>query len=207
MALDGAFIEDAEATEYVNEAIEELYEVIFDASRDQLFAKNATVLADSGVYAFTMPSDFYRLVSLAIYKDSRYYDVKRADALDYQQLSAKAAANQIDLECAEYFIRQDFTGTKSLFVFPEPAEDHLAMVYIPVPPSLVLDTDTLYVDSGWAEYVATSAAVRMKQKQEGDTQGLLIALARVTQRIEQHLQQIDDTLPTTVRKIRDGRQR
>ena len=64
MEDDGNFVSEAELTRYVNDAAADYYDLLIDADDAKLLAKSGGVLTKTGDFAWDLPNDFYRLVSV-----------------------------------------------------------------------------------------------------------------------------------------------
>jgi hypothetical protein len=198
MEEDDAFITTSEANDYINESVSELYDILSDGASAQIFAINAPVLTQTGTNAYLLPSDFYKLVSVSINVGGIYFPGLPGD----ERLYAELASDPPEQEEFRYYIRTNLsTGASHLFIFPEIDETKLAVVYIPSPPVLTLDTDALHLPTRWHEYIALSSAVKMLQKQESDTTALEFQKKLTEDRIKDHIREIDSGIPQQIRDI------
>ena len=198
MEDDGNFISDAELTDYVNESIADLYDLMIDGETSQLFAKNAPILVQVGTNSYELPSDFYRLTSIDLQVGGFYIPGIPGDARE----TARLASNPPTEQHFKYFVRWDLTtGRKFVFIYPEIDENNLAIVYVPEAPTLVTDTDPVDGPNRWHEYIAVDAAIKMLQKQEQDTTALEFRLRRLEARIKDHIRDIDVGIPQQIRDL------
>ena len=95
----------------------------------------------------------------------------------------------------------------SLEVLPSPTNNSILKVrYIPTPPRLVNDTDTLDGILGFEDYVTTWAAILMRRKDDLDTAELMGDLAMHKQLIHTIAKRRDGSRPPKVSVVR-GRMR
>jgi hypothetical protein len=196
MTEDSDAVSDDELNEYINEAYHELYDLITVADEARLFAVNAQELPQVGTtHEFALPPNFYRLVSLHVMKAGRYQPGYPADPSSYAEL-ASAGDN---LSGYRYFVRWNInTGMRSLFVFPAPTSETLAITYWPTPRELSLDTQMLDNPASWLELVSVGAAIRMLDKVERDATALLLAKRRLEARIQKAVYASDYHRPRVI---------
>lgn len=196
MTEDSDAVSDDELNEYINEAYHELYDLITNADEARLFAVNAQGLPQVGTTnEFRLPPNFYRLVSMHVAVSGKYRPGYPADPSSYAEL-ASAGKN---LSGYRYFIRWDInTGTRSIFVFPVPTSETLAITYWPAPKELSLDTHMLDNPSSWLELVSVGAAIRMLDKVERDATALLLAKRRLETRIQKAVYASDYHRPRVI---------
>ena len=200
MEDDGNFIPTDERTDYINDGIAALYDVRVDADGGKLMAINGPQLQSLGDYAWQLPNNFARLVSLHIYSGGRYYPVRPADMSEYAEL----AANPPDERYARYFLRFGFgTNVKEIYLFPLGiSAEHIAYTYLPVAPQLSLDTDIFSGTLQEIEYVETYAAIKMLRKEESDTSALEFQREQLKTKIRNATKDVDLNAPRRVRKLR-----
>lgn len=196
MIDDSGAVTDAEADDYVNQAYHELYDLITMADEAKLFAVNAFELPQVGeTNEFALPDSFYRLVSMHVLVSGRYVAGVPADPSSYAELAAAGT----NLSSYRYFIRWNInTGTRSMFVFPKPTSETLAVTYWPQPRELSLDNHMLDNPASWLELVIVSAAIRMIDKVERDATPLLLAKRRLEERIRRAVYASDFHRPRAV---------
>ena len=206
MEYDSGAVSDLEVNQYINEAYHDLYDLITAADEARLFTKNATQPPKVGDYAFQLPSDFYRLVSLHVYQDGRYTPSVPADPSEYPELAAASDYSATKFQ-HRYFVRWDInTGERLVFVFPAPSSETLAITYWPQPKELSVDTESLDNPASWLEYVMVGAAIRMLNKVERDATALLLLHRGLGKRIQKAVYATDYNYPSVVRDLsyRDG---
>jgi hypothetical protein len=197
MHEDSDSVNDLELNDFINESYHELYDLIVASDEARLFAVNATNPPRIGDYAFQLPYDFYRVVSVHVYRDGHYIPALPADPAQYAELAANRSAEA----APRYFIRWDInTGGRFVYVFPEPATETLAITYFPQPRELSLDSDGLDNPASWLEFVTTSAGIKMLNKIERDATALLFAKRQLEKRIMAAVYASDFNSP---RRIRD----
>lgn len=205
MEDDGNFVSDSEWKSYIQQGVASLYDILIDADDSKYLAKNAPVLTKVGQFAFELPQDFYRLISVDYFASGSYCRATEAKVEEYATL----AARQPPISAPEYYIRGQFgTGAKHLFIFPDSVDGaNLAIVYIPTPPILDADTDDFDAISDWHEYIIVYAAILALTKEESDTSPLEVQLNRLTKRLRNAMKDINVGEPKTVRDLNAKRNR
>jgi len=204
MEDDGGFVADAELNNYVNEGIADLHDVRIDADDSKLLASNGPLLVtaggDSDKHAWTLPSDFNRLISLHITQSGQAHPCISADPSEYVYWAANPPAKT----AARYYLREEFgTNTKELYLFPSAlTANTIAYTYVKNPPVLSLDSDTFAGAHDHLEYIETYAAAKCLSKEESDTTALEFRKEQLKKRIINATKDVDMSTPRLVRMNR-----
>lgn len=147
----------AEVTDYVNEGIGELWDLLVSANGYAYYGTKSSISLVNNQTSYSLPTDFYKLQKV-IYVGSTLggrLELERLSESDEVALSV--ARSRVPLY---YRIRANF-----LDVYPAPfGSGTLDFVYVPCATKLVNDTDTFDGINGWEEYVVCYAARRMAIK-------------------------------------------
>lgn len=175
MVDDRNFVTPDELRRYINSAVADLYNILIDMDDAKIFSKNAPQLTDlsdpaESPGAYLLPLDFYRLAAVNVLEGTNYWPARPIDTANYAPASARAPNRRSAL----YELRTEpFSAEWFLYVFPRIAPANLAVVYIPSPLVLSLDTDQItLVNDDWFDFIAANAAIKMLSKQQMDTAGL-----------------------------------
>lgn len=201
---DGKHIKDDEVDSYINDSIKMLHSLLVDGTDGQLFAKNAGVLTKLGEYSYQLPSDFSQLVSVDINSGSFYQRSNQADPQDYAQLTRRRGRHYFTER--NHFLRWSLEqGRAELYVFPEPTNvSDIAVQYVPVAPSLSLDTDNLTWPDFWYQWVVYDSAIQCANKEESVNGPLMQEKEKVERRIRDHIRSMTVTQLKTIRKQERG---
>ncbi len=206
---DGNHITDAEIDSYINAGVEALYSLLTDGTDGTLFSKNAGVLHKLGTNTYQLPSDFGQLVSVDIFTGGTYVRSTQADPQDQAQLSQKVYQGSA---YTRHFLKWNIEqGRGELWIYPEPsATVDVAAQYIPEPPVLSLDTDTLKFPTFWYQWVVYDAAISCSIKEESDPSALMSERERIERRVRDHIRSMTPTRVKTIRQasrwsVRSGR--
>jgi hypothetical protein len=96
---------------------------------------------------------------------------------------------------------RDSTGAYTNQIRFTPAPDgstDIRIWYIPRSPELTADSDKLQGFNGWEEYVVIDAAMKMLEKEESNTEALVLRKNRIIQRIYSMAQARDYNFPEQV---------
>ena len=199
---DGKHISDSEVDGYINDSIRLLHSLLVDGTDGQLFAKNAGVLAKVGTHAYQLPPDFSQLVSVDIKSGGHYRRSEQADPQDYAQLT-KMTSRGIYSPRAHFLRWSLAQGRGELFIFPEPnATADVAVQYVPVAPTLSLDSDNLTWPDFWYQWVVFDAAIQCTNKGENlaQTNALSMEREKTERRIRDHIRSMTVTRVKTIRR-------
>ena len=200
MEDDGNFVSDAELNDYINESVHDLYDTIIDAGGARLFTISAPTLTSVGTNSFSLPYDFYRLVSVDVLVGGRYYEAKPADIKDYANLTQCPPTEQF----TEYYLQKEFvSGDTFLFTFPSLSTTQIALRYIPLPAPLLADEDTVSFNNNWLQLVVTDAAIKCLDKEETDNSALVFRRQMAMQRVIDSVNDIDIAHTRTIRDQAD----
>lgn len=194
---DGGVISNDEINGYLREGVKELYDLMLDNESGKIFVKNHVILVQTG-HAYKLADDFYKLTSVSYLYGGNYVLGTPANPTDYASL----AADPPDVSDFRYYLRIDpGTGDSYVYVFPAVDPANLAVTYMPVPPTLATDADTLNAINGWDEYVIISTVIKCLARQSMDTAAFQLRLAQVTKRIQSHSGYLETGMPEVVRDL------
>lgn len=170
------YFSDEELAGYINESIAELYDLIVSVCQDY-YLSSASISVVAGTQAYSLPSDFYKLLGLDYVRSNservtlrRYMWAERND---------RAAMSLSAPEGTRYRVMGS-----SLYLEPSPSwAGTLTLWYIPAPARLTIGTDTFDGISGWQEYVVLDACIKCAAKEESDTQVYMQQKSVLTQRV------------------------
>jgi len=165
MTFADDFITDSELTEYINQSIARLYNLIVNQAQEN-YVTSSTISLTPGTVDYNVPSDFYRLRGVDILSGTKYIPIARNS---FEKRDNSASAINIDASVSTTYNLVGLT----LKVFDIPSATTLRLWYIPAPTRLSADADTFDGISGFEEYVIVDAAIKCKTKQEDDVSVLM----------------------------------
>lgn len=196
---DGKHISDSEVDTYIQDAIYNLWNRLYDNTDGSLFAKLSDDLLAIGPNRYQLPDDFERMVEISTKIGSEYVKALEADPEQYGYLASQAYPQNTP---AHFFIHWNTTeGRAELTLFPFPTNANLVVRYVPTAPEITLDTDTLKLPGFWYMWVVYDAAIQAQIKEEDDTSNLRAERDRIEQSILRSIDNIKLTRVQTIRKL------
>lgn len=170
--INSDFVSEAEWKSFINKGLGDLFDLLVANYGDDYFAKvtpSTAIVAKAGETA--LPDDFYKLIGIDVLYNGSWRPMN-----SFQFAEAYLANFGID---PRYCLQAD----KLLFR----PENHSAMsikiTYVPEFTKLALLTDTFNFKSSWDDFVILKAALKARDKEEGDVTVLAAELAQAQSNI------------------------
>jgi hypothetical protein len=175
------FVSDSELNSYINSSLAELYDLLVAAYGEEYFLADPFQIAvTSGTTDYALPTDFYKLKGVdAKITGSDYVNVR-----PFNFNERNRTQDESNLLYGGTNLRYRIMGSKIKFTPKPSATTAVQIWYVPVSPTLVLDTDTFNDVNGFSEYVVVDAAIKMMQKEESDVSVLMNQKAQLMKRLE-----------------------
>ena len=179
-----AFVTDAEAEQWLNDGLRDLYDLLIAARGEDYYA--LSVLISSSVVSsetvYQLPADFYRALEVALYDGSRYYSCPRVEVQGLvDTLNATVGGAGQDITAMSYRLLPGY-----IMVHPWPTSSAVEVKLYYLPAMTTVGTAGSFDGiNGWEEYAVLSCAIRMLKK-EGTldiAQALEVERARLEERI------------------------
>lgn len=190
---NSTFVKDAELSDYVNDSIKELYDLLVQKFGNDYFVKEFEFQTQPGVKDYDLPEDFYKLKGV---------DLIRGETSDPFTLSPFMFIERNRTGLFDNF-RYRIIGNQIRFIDPETSRT-IRLWYVPVAPLLSDDADTFDTINGYEEYVVLDAAIKMLQKEEADVQILLAQKGQMELRIDRAADNRDEGQSQRVTDVRRG---
>lgn len=192
---DNNFISDSELTNYINNSIAELHDILVQAysSDYSIETYEFSTVVDDPDYA--LPADFYKLRGVdAKLNGSDWYALLPFNFNERNKFDDFGVWSFLGIGSVRYRL----VGNNLRFSpTPDKAVD-IRMWYIPTAPELSDDADTYVNYNGYDEYVIVDAAIKMKLKEESDVSELYQIKSDLLRRIEEASQNRDAANPESV---------
>lgn len=187
-----------EVDRYINESIQDLYDIITEAMGQEYFLKSDTITTVAGVADYTISvadDDFYMLRGVDWESgDTKvplrpYNFIERHDD-DIRWSTLRDPWGGVPLRYRLYGAVDNTSPTTTGYdhkirFTPEPqSAETIRLWYIPHPPALDSDADVFDGFNGWEEYVIIDAAIKCLEKEDNDTSKLNQRKALLIQRIQ-----------------------
>ena len=190
---NSTFVTDTEFNTYINYSINHLKDILVSKVGNDYFATVYTFSAVSGTESYSLPNDFYKILSVEILgNDGYYYKLRRYEISEKNYGASPINYNIPDLR---YRLRSD---SILLTPFNYLGNRTIKLTYVPVPTDLSSDSDTLNGLNGWDEYVVLMAARKALVKEEQDVSQVDQELSMLNQRIEAMADNRDESNPMRV---------
>lgn len=155
------YVSDAEVTEYINQSIAELYDLLVEARGASYYESSTDITTSNGTTLYSLPADFYQLIAVEAVvngtdritlrqfdRQDRAYLVSATPGWSGQPLYYRIRAGQIEL-------------------LPTPSANiKVTVYYVPFSARLVSGSDTFDGINGWEEYVVADAARKCATREE-----------------------------------------
>lgn len=185
---NSSFVTDAELNDYINSAIRSVYDILV-AAGESYYVTSDTISTDGATKSYSLPATFYKLKGI----DYTY----QGQTTTMQPFTFN---DRNDYQLGTSIIRYLLLGSNIRFE-PTPPAQNMTIWFIPAFQDLSGDTDTFDGVNGWEEYATLQAAIYMRNKEEGDIQGLLLERDRELRRIKDMVYNRDQGLNEVVSDV------
>lgn len=188
--VNSLFVSDDELTRYINEGISELHDLLIMQFGEDYYLKSASLTITSGDDTSDIPSDFYKIAGIDVPYSGTSYSLKK---FDFAERNAQILSSDVRN------LRYRLVGTTIKFS-PVPSSTITATIwYHPYATVLSSNGSTFDGINGWEEYVVIDAAIKMLNKEESNTNHLLLRKQEIKDRINRVAKARDTMNPERVR--------
>lgn len=200
------FIEDAELTNYINNSLAELHDILIGAYNEEYVMEMVEFTSSGGVDNYPLPDGtnydgapkFYKLRGV----DVRVLENQWQTVHRFNWNERNADQNNVSWALGNYpWIRYRTVGSKVFFSRIPDVNSQFRFWYYPKCVVLVNDSDVYDDVNGYAEYVIVDAAIKMMQKEESDVSVLMAQKQALKVRIQEMAQNRDANEPESVSDI------
>lgn len=190
---NSTFVTDAEMNRYINYSINMMRDKMIIKTGEEYFADSQNYTLVDGTEEYALPADFYKVISCQLQGDSTlFFPMKRFEYAEQNEFARPLYNRASD-------IRYRIRGANLVI---NPATNVggrvIRLIYVPLPPELSGDLDTLGGFNGWDEYVVLSAAIKCLQKEEQDVSDLKQELMIMDARMDTMMDNRDHSQPARV---------
>jgi len=175
------FIQNDELISYINNSYAELYDLLVGAYGNDYYSKEYQFSTNGNSNEYALPKDFYKLLGVDyIISPNGVLTLKPYQLNErnrYQNGTYWSALVGV------YGPRYRITSNNIHFAPNPDGAYNIKLIYVPVCPTLKLETDRLDGVNGWEEYIIIDAAIKMLQKEESDITVLAAQKGAITARI------------------------
>lgn len=167
MSFADDFITDTELTEYINQSIARLYNLIVNQAQEY-YVTSTTTAVTPGTTDYALPATFYRLRGVDYYVNGRWVPLTR------EGFNKRDNTNNAALQVGTTVPTTYQIVGSNIRVFDIPEATNIRLWYIPAPTRLSADSDTFDGIAGFEEWVVIDSAIKCKMKQEDDVSALMM---------------------------------
>jgi hypothetical protein len=195
---DNDFVSDAEANNYINFAIAELYDLLVASYGEDYFLSSVTGTTTNGTTDYSLPSDFYKLRGVDVKLNaSDWVNVNKFNFNERNRYEDFGSWTLLGISNIRYRIM----GSNIKFTPSPDGSTQYRIWYIPVATKMVNDTDSFDDINQYSDYVIISAAMKMLSKEESDVSVLMSERNRIISRIEDSAANRDASEPEAISDI------
>lgn len=192
------FISDAEWNIYINSSIAELHDILIAAYGEDYYVESYSFTTTSGVDAYDLPADFYKVRGVDLKLSSnQYYTLRKFNFNERNRFAQNGLWEMYGLP----FVRYRVVGSQLKFSPIPDRNTEIVLWYHPVATELVNDADTFDDINAYSEYVVVDAAIKALTKEESDASVLLMQKEGLRQRITTASENRDAGEPESVSDI------
>ena len=176
------FVSDVEVTDYLNQGIAELHDILVTKYEDYSLSSATFTLTAGEDNEFDLPSDFYKCLGVDYATNSNSTTVVNLRSYNFgeRNMYNNLFYNTGLVATPRYHIQ----GTRLKFI-PKPTTSGTAtLFYVPEAQQLTTKDTLLNIPNGYEEYAVICAAINCLQKEETDVRVLLTQKAALKDRIE-----------------------
>lgn len=190
---NSTFVSDSELSRYINYSINAMRDKMIIKTGEEYFADIETYTLVDNTESYALPADFYKVISCQIQGDNTlFFPLKRFEYAE-QNFNARPLYNRVG------DIRYRIRGSDLIFTTATNIGGRVVrLIYVPLPPELTQDSDTLNGFNGWDEYVVLMSAIKCLQKEEQDVSDLKQEIAVMDARMDSMMDNRDHSQPARV---------
>lgn len=204
------FVSDNELISYINQSYFELYDILTNVYDDYFVAEPLSFTTDGSTSRYPLPNGsnydgarpFYKLIGVDCglnAGDNAYISLDKFNFIDRNRF---IFPNVTSTYYGVWNMQYRLMGDAIMFIPTPSGNQTIRMWYQPRMEQLLKDTDILDGVSGWSEYVVVDAAIKALEKEESDTQALMLQKQALLQRIEASSINRDTGAPQTISDTR-----
>ena len=186
--VDDPFFSDSELNSYINSSYAHLYNLLVKTNQDYYLTESLPFNLIPGQETYNLPSDFFKLVGVDAFVDSKWRPLKRFVFNERNRTG---------------ILRYMVSGDKIRFK-PVPESTHeIKLYYIPVYSKLTSDASTLDGLNGFEEYIIWDCIIKCKNKTEEDASIALNERNLIEMKIRDIASERDSGSPAYVADVQD----
>jgi hypothetical protein len=189
-------LNNSQLTGWINSSIASFVDLI-SIHEPAYYLKRGDVNVVAGINQYALPTDFYKVIGVAVKDTSRVDGYSVMDRTQWE--SRYDDITDTSKDSAKYYIMGD-----SLYIHPTPGwSDVVRIEYIPYPTKLVASADTFKFYNGWEEYVILDTCVKVCALLKADPSIYLAGQQKMEARLVKNAR-IDIAKPIVVTDVYRG---
>ncbi len=207
--VNSQFVTDSEWNYYINQSYYELYDLLITAYEDYYVAPRL-LFTTTGSSSYPLPNGqnyssapaFYKMFGMDIGLDANtnaFVTLKKFSFIERNRYVFPQITSTL---LGVFNLQYRVVGGNIMFIPTPAAGQPIGVWYFPRLNNLLQDTDIIDGISGWTEYVIVDAAIKALNKEESDTQALMLEKQMLKQRIESTATNRDAGQPDTISSTR-----
>jgi hypothetical protein len=194
------FVTDAEVTEYLNQSIAELYDLVLAARGEEYYSASGSFSTSPGIQTYSLPASFMQLLGVDVTLGGVTFTITPynfAARNAFNQWRAWTAMAWGPGQAVYYRLQ-----ASNISFIPTPTGVYTVNLwYVPCATRLSGPGDTFDGFNGWEEYVVVDAAMKCLEKEESDVSQLAARKMSLTARIQGMAGNRDAGNPETVSDV------
>ena len=159
--VGSSFVSDSTWEKYINKSKDVLYDHLISAYGEDYYTTDHDITLISGTDTYSLPSDFYKVVSVEL-------DIGGSEYIPLDRFSLRNRGRGFYNRYYNVY-KYRLIGDNIHFT-PNPSTGTTVKLwYIPLATNLVNSTDELKGFNGWEEFIIIDAAIKALRKEESDT--------------------------------------
>ena len=188
---------DSEINQHLNDAAAYVHDFLIGTLGELYETREATLTVAAGATSVTssftgVAADIYRPISLRIVFDDISYPLAAFSRADHVQLTQNTSWGPGYLPCYR-IIYGAYGSIKFEFSPPPDTTQSVIVTYHGIAPVYTADSDLVWLP--YPDLLVVEAAIRMKDKEERDSQRLMAERALIQKRIEDWVGTVDSANP------------
>ena len=174
------FVASARLTEWINDALGELHDIIVTSYEDYI-RSTATITLVSGTQSYDLPADLYKLLKVWMLSGNDRYIMRRANIEDFEVKYERRMMPSVLGPQLLYAIM----GTKFLLDRAPSSSGSVELWYVPQFVPITDEAGVIHasIQPGWEAFVIYDVAARCLVKEESDPAAVLALRDAVRKRI------------------------
>ncbi len=177
-SVGDAHLTDAEINGWINKGLRVLYGKIIACDED-FYLTTSSISTTAGTLEYALPSDFRAVRGVDVSEAGQTITL-RSYAFEERSRRSILATSSGGFRPRYRIARNGVTGSAARILFDiDPGTRTYSLHYVPVPPALTVDADTVDGVLGFEDYAIAYAAARVRRKRDEDPSAELGEMARV----------------------------